>query len=1143
MAGLEQLKSLFSDIESFDKSDVTSLDSDFDNITLIETKHISSMKPEKMIDIFGDIGGIFNNEITAKSLSNIGSFKYSENFREINLPTLDHIVNFGNVAYDGNPNISGIGYSDLQPKLDVFREVSGEGLFFEGISPTRYFEAGTIEQVIGIKGSTRKGDHSPNIKDSTWFYGGISPTILNFNEFNIVDGDNQRRTGFANGDFINSQRIGFNDLKTPYTIEKFDWIDKRLITQEATSTPPSYRKGFKIPAHVRDVIGFPPIQEELDGRGVFDAQSMFWPFTGVDAGTVGMTTEEFFINVNTGDVFGLSDELGEWNQFKAETNIYMGGAVRWLSLLGYNAPGNSIGGILNPLFESVFGTSLSEIENILTNPASLIESLFESKSIKYQDSVFELTEGMVKNKSAGMPTDADAPVLKKTGEMFRSFKGKGGGGIPIFDNPHRGIAFQVLGDKNNPDGLEELPSYEDIISSIEFGRSSGIDPNNIDSYFDKGITNIIDAINSVDDFNPFPPGYIIPAKSTSQPKLDYSYQFMVENTIGLQLPFNIESFGSISFSMPDGATGPWKEFGSLIWPFEHFTPPTLPNINLHLGSLPKVYNSVFDIIKDNIPDFGGLVEGLFDSDEIIAIGKGKLPSIPEPSWLNSIKDIDIDWGNIVDFLIIGNREDYSPEFKNFRKAINDFGRNNILSKYLLIPMWTGLTKFGQLSLTFDYGEFLRDSTSFISESDVIKKATDALGGAWKDFTGTAHDYVKDMSFSLPKIDFGFPDFGFETPEFLKTAGDKISKFKLPSVSFKGGSLGKIDFTSLAKDLSGALSLVGELGLNLNPISEFQFPSIDLQNPIKKTDYGGQAKFSDAWGPPTGRNEPRHLTNTYPVKSPTLGDMIRTDVSTLQPTWITNAETTPYSELDNPETHKAPNLKKNIRGLFYPSKLQALSSDGRSSGVGDSQTVAPLERDYKNFTKGGKHPIEDPSYGMPFYFKDMRDGTYIVFRGYVEGLTENISPTWTSENYIGRSEPVYIYERGERDISFTLKLFAQTKVELLAIYSKLRRLSSLCYPEYHPDFDLQKLRMKPPITKFRMGELYGNIFNQGITGFVKSLSYSIPDVSPWETDMFQRVPKHITAAVSYQIIHDSPPDKLTKFYGIGSPMQTADLRRG
>ena len=117
--------------------------------------------------------------------------------------------------------------------------------------------------------------------------------------------------------------------------------------------------------------------------------------------------------------------------------------------------------------------------------------------------------------------------------------------------------------------------------------------------------------------------------------------------------------------------------------------------------------------------------------------------------------------------------------------------------------------------------------------------------------------------------------------------------------------------------------------------------------------------------------------------------------------------------------------------------------------------------------------------MPVYFKDLRDNTYIIFRGYIEALTENVSPAWSSTNYIGRSEPVYVYERGERDVSFTLKMLAQTGDELDMIYSKIRRLTSLVYPEYQYDTQFSNLdsngnvipteskrRMKPPLLSFR-----------------------------------------------------------------------------
>ena len=73
----------------------------------------------------------------------------------------------------------------------------------------------------------------------------------------------------------------------------------------------------------------------------------------------------------------------------------------------------------------------------------------------------------------------------------------------------------------------------------------------------------------------------------------------------------------------------------------------------------------------------------------------------------------------------------------------------------------------------------------------------------------------------------------------------------------------------------------------------------------------------------------------------------------------------------------------------------------------------------------------------------------------------------------------------------------------------------------------------------MGELFGSENNE-MTGFIKSLTYSFPDNSPWETKKGKRVPKLITASMTYQVIHSDTPgisvDKITKesdipnFYG-------------
>ena len=179
-------------------------------------------------------------------------------------------------------------------------------------------------------------------------------------------------------------------------------------------------------------------------------------------------------------------------------------------------------------------------------------------------------------------------------------------------------------------------------------------------------------------------------------------------------------------------------------------------------------------------------------------------------------------------------------------------------------------------------------------------------------------------------------------------------------------------------------------------------------------------------------------------------------------------------------------------------------------------------------------IENKKYGMPFYFKDLRDGAFIILRGYLEAITENVSPSWATQNFLGRSEPSYIYERAERDVSFSLKLYANTKSELGKLYQKINRLTSMCYPEYKHDqhlitdsigknqgqtqgsFDTstfesptqysdELLRMKAPFVKMRIGELYGSR-NKEVLGFFRSLTYSVPEESTWETEVGKRVPR-------------------------------------
>ena len=94
-----------------------------------------------------------------------------------------------------------------------------------------------------------------------------------------------------------------------------------------------------------------------------------------------------------------------------------------------------------------------------------------------------------------------------------------------------------------------------------------------------------------------------------------------------------------------------------------------------------------------------------------------------------------------------------------------------------------------------------------------------------------------------------------------------------------------------------------------------------------------------------------------------------------------------------------------------------------------------------------------------------------------------------------------------------------------------RLTSLCYPEYVDEGETgYGNRMKPPLTKLRMGELFGKQ-NKEQLGYIKSISYAVDNSSTYETAVGKRVPRHVNATIGYQVIHDRPPRLGTTFYGI------------
>ena len=234
--------------------------------------------------------------------------------------------------------------------------------------------------------------------------------------------------------------------------------------------------------------------------------------------------------------------------------------------------------------------------------------------------------------------------------------------------------------------------------------------------------------------------------------------------------------------------------------------------------------------------------------------------------------------------------------------------------------------------------------------------------------------------------------------------------------------------------------------------------------------------------------------------------------------ITTNKVTPFMDLSGPGNHDE----------FYDLILKQL----RAHGYDDKINSSGIEYEDK-----GRPPLEVPenlrAREGDFYvrFKDLRDDAYIYFRGYITGITENLSPSWATTEYVGRSEPVYSYQRAERDISFNLAVYPQNPKEEEYMYNKMERLTSMVYPEYFTDGGIGGsglTRMKPPFTEMYMAHIGDQV--QGQFGYIKSLSYTVNESGDW--NHIQNLPRVFSIAISYQIIHKKIPNIDTMFYQNG-----------
>jgi hypothetical protein len=179
-----------------------------------------------------------------------------------------------------------------------------------------------------------------------------------------------------------------------------------------------------------------------------------------------------------------------------------------------------------------------------------------------------------------------------------------------------------------------------------------------------------------------------------------------------------------------------------------------------------------------------------------------------------------------------------------------------------------------------------------------------------------------------------------------------------------------------------------------------------------------------------------------------------------------------------------------------------------------------------WTAGGKDTNDMIKFG--FECIDNDNPTFsaaLMFRAFLDGqITDNHTAEYNSFKYLGRGETFRTYQGFDRSISFSFKIFTQTRSEMVPLYRKLNQLISQVYPDYSTEYNL----MRGNVVRVTIGD-----YIYRVPGFLENVNVTIDNSNTsWEImlsdgadeDDVRQLPHMVTVQCSFKPIMDILPRK-------------------
>jgi len=223
----------------------------------------------------------------------------------------------------------------------------------------------------------------------------------------------------------------------------------------------------------------------------------------------------------------------------------------------------------------------------------------------------------------------------------------------------------------------------------------------------------------------------------------------------------------------------------------------------------------------------------------------------------------------------------------------------------------------------------------------------------------------------------------------------------------------------------------------------------------------------------------------------------------------NGKTLPLKPEGEPDTYKVGGVDYLSSPINIQNKFKLGDQGNKQGTYAGVDQINVLAQQTANILESNVEDI------IPFQFEVIEPGKdipkFLYFRAFLDSLNDSYTGDWSGTKYIGRAEQFYTYQGFNRSLTFSFKIAAFSKKEIIPLYKKLNYLVGTTAPTYASNGEF----MKGTFTAVTIGDY---ITNQ--EGIITSVTLDWNKSYQWEIDRESgpALPHVLDVSVNFTPIH-------------------------